>query len=946
MRKISIIFLAAAMGLLAASCVKEQPAGNDGKFSLTVSISSESPAPLEVKTYLGSTVENNKRKVYWSNGDAIAVNGVASVVLSGLADNTASATFAFASAPGAVPYKLLYPAGIYADATHVTLPATQNYASGTFADGMFPMAGYSADGSNIAVHHLCAVLKVNVLRKTGEGADVHDLVSASFRGLSGEQVSGSFSIDYQNATLTGASSADADKLVKVAHQYTTSVSEAVSYYLVVPARTYASGIAIDIQDKGGDLMTVSKAASITLEAGKLYDLQEVAYERTGDAPADIIITTAEELIQFAQDYNAGNYADANPLVALGNDITFDASTSADFVATGGIGAGGSSDPMFNGLFNGAGYSINGLTSSVPVFARVGGNGNVKNLKIASTCSFTYSETIASNLYLAAVAGYCKGNITDCENSAPVTCSTSAHSTNVLYIGGVVARQNTSGTISGCKNSGTVLCTSDDGAGDIYMGGIAGAVERPDSGNSANIQNCTNLGLVKNGLDSGEPVQSCVLHMGGVVGWINSTASSSKLTVSGLVNMGNVTKTNNGSRDNTGYTVVLGGVVGGVHGATVSTASGVVVFKNCRVSGCTLSNGAFNNKDGYGQAPHTGGFVGIARGENDNDITFTDNSFVRYVDVKTRRGFGSGFASFAQGATLNGCNVISCSVQSSLGQMRWGGGLVAYLRGNCTLQNCIVTLTKDATHSLWGRGDSSNPNSVNVGGLVGNISNSTNTITGCKAYVSLMCVQNANPDAHGWLIGSAGGTLTVTDCGWGGTYGSGSASLTLDSSNFANYMCGSGAPTTESGSFYWDGSDAPTGSTVETINIATYASAHGWTTGGSESPQTITQGNVTLTASNDDGQTLNGNYNTQWRFYQARGGGLTVSVPAGYSLVKVTITYPSGNNGGVLIAPDGVTQLSSGTACSLSGTSAMFTIGSSTGKTNGRIDITQIVVEYE
>ena len=89
MRKISIVFLAAAM-VMSAACVKEQPALNDGKFSLSVSISSEAPAPLEVKTHLAATVENNQRKVYWSNGDAIAVNGVASSVLSGLADNAAS----------------------------------------------------------------------------------------------------------------------------------------------------------------------------------------------------------------------------------------------------------------------------------------------------------------------------------------------------------------------------------------------------------------------------------------------------------------------------------------------------------------------------------------------------------------------------------------------------------------------------------------------------------------------------------------------------------------------------------------------------------------------------------------------------------------------------------------------------------------------------------------
>ena len=433
-------------------------------------------------------------------------------------------------------------------------------------------------------------------------------------------------------------------------------------------------------------------------------------------------------------------------------------------------------------------------------------------------------------------------------------------------------------------------------------------------------------------------------MGGVVGWINSTANSSKMTVSGLVNMGNVTKTN-AAKETVGNTVLVAGIVGGVHGATVSTASGVVVFKNCRVSGCTLSNGAFNNLSGYGQAPHTGGFIGIARGENANDITFSDNCFVRNVDVKTRRGFGAGFASFVQGATLNGCNVLSSSLQGSLGQLRWGGGLVGYLRGNCTLQNCIVTLTKDATHSLWGRADGNTGNNVIVGGLVGNMSSSTNTITGCKAYVDLMYVEKADPDTHGWLIGSAGGDLTVTDCGWGGTFGSGSASLTLDGSNYSTYMCGSGAPTTESGSFYWDGSDAPTGSMVETINIATYASAHGWGTASTSNFQsTIEQGNVILTASADEGKS-NGAYCPDWRFYQARGGGLTVSVPAGRTLVSATFTYTPSSNG-VLLAPDGTTQLASGTKYLLAGgTSAMFTIGATSG-TTGQCRFTEISIEYE
>ena len=99
-------------------------------------------------------------------------------------------------------------------------------------------------------------------------------------------------------------------------------------------------------------------------------------------------------------------------------------------------------------------------------------------------------------------------------------------------------------------------------------------------------------------------------------------------------------------------------------------------------------------------------------------------------------------------------------------------------------------------------------------------------------------------------------------------------------------------------------------------------------------------------SNADGQSQNGNYNTQWRFYQARGGGLTVSVPAGRSLVSATFTYTVTNTG-ILLAPDGSTQIPSGTKYLLSGgTSAFFTLGNTGSATNGQCRFTEISVEYE
>jgi hypothetical protein len=85
------------------------------------------------------------------------------------------------------------------------------------------------------------------------------------------------------------------------------------------------------------------------------------------------------------------------------------------------------------------------------------------------------------------------------------------------------------------------------------------------------------------------------------------------------------------------------------------------------------------------------------------------------------------------------------------------------------------------------------------------------------------------------------------------------------------------------------------------------------------------------------------YGTDWRFYQARCGGLTISVDAGHVLKKATFTYTNKNNNGVIVGPDNA-EYASDAPCTLSGQSAMFTIGGSDNK--GQARITKIVVEYK
>ena len=109
------------------------------------------------------------------------------------------------------------------------------------------------------------------------------------------------------------------------------------------------------------------------------------------------------------------------------------------------------------------------------------------------------------------------------------------------------------------------------------------------------------------------------------------------------------------------------------------------------------------------------------------------------------------------------------------------------------------------------------------------------------------------------------------------------------------------------------------------------------------------GGITFTASCNAGASANGMYYSSvpadWRFYQARGGGLTVSAPEGHSFVKALFTY-NNKNEGVLIAPDG-TVVETGVEFAFSGSSATFTVGSTTsGVTNAQARIYTITLEYK
>lgn len=475
--KTRVFFVLAAMALL-AGCAKEmqeQMLPEENAPAKTVLSVGLVPQTL---TYLGEGSGTPvTHHVYWSNGDKIAVNGIASDALDGIADGTSVASFSFGSSLS-TPYMVLYPASIYVDESHVNLPAVQTYKAGGFADDMNPMAGRSADGSSISLNHLCAVIKISVLQETSAHAadrsgsvDKDNIRTIRFMGKADEKVSGTFEISYATPALTAATGTGSDCSVRVSHDLATDTETPVVYYLVVPARTYASGFDIVVIDDMGHSMTKSKLSSTTLVAGKLYNMTAFEFVPTV-TDAGIEISSAEDLIDFVTDFNAGNIAQ-NAKATLTNDIVFNASTSGAFNATGGINLrGGVANTFYTGTFNGNGYTISGLEATVPLFTTIAVGAVLKDFTLEG--SLTYTQPESGNDNVGPLAKQFKGTLSG------VTVNTSislvgVNRTVLLDLGGMVGRANNgSASISNCRFNGNILIPDTyTNTKRVAIGGIVG-----------------------------------------------------------------------------------------------------------------------------------------------------------------------------------------------------------------------------------------------------------------------------------------------------------------------------------------------------------------------------------------------------------------------------------------------------------------------------------------
>ena len=315
MKNLTKIFMAVAVALFAFSCVQDTTEDlgvnikGQGIKELTLSLE-------ESRTHLGEKVVNEDGTslypLYWSEGDAISVNGVVSLPLAGVAADATDATFQFTQEVSR-PLCVVYPAAAVAtveegeavepEAPVVAYPvnflATQPYTVGTFAPQAAPMYGYAAalaegeEDTPLQLQHLTGVLRLAI---KGNGEKVTSIKVRAEKGA----IAGAFTVDCTTGVLTPAEGASNTVTVTFAEPLVLG-AEAAPVYLTVPAGDHGT-YAITISTEAHQKMTVKFcSAAKPVNAGSVREFSAFEYAANTNDDEDVFIIDSEEaLVAFAK----------------------------------------------------------------------------------------------------------------------------------------------------------------------------------------------------------------------------------------------------------------------------------------------------------------------------------------------------------------------------------------------------------------------------------------------------------------------------------------------------------------------------------------------------------------------------------------------------------------------------------------------------------------------
>ncbi|MBQ5647853.1 MAG: hypothetical protein IIV16_01870 [Alistipes sp.] len=786
MKNLTKIFMAVVAGMFAFSCVTDTTEDlgvniKGGEKVTEVTLSMEA-----ARTHLGEKDLEGKYPLYWSEGDAISVNGVASNEII-IGDKEDVALFKFAEAV-TTPLCVVYPAAaaqaaeevIEGEETETPAPvtvypvnflATQPYTVGTFAPQAAPMYGYTETAETIVMQHLTGVLRFAI---AGNGEKVTNIAVRAQNG----KIAGAFTIDCANGTLTAV---EASNTVNVTFAEPLVLGEeATPVYVTVPAGSYGTFV-ITITTEAHEKMTLKFNSDVKpITAATVREFKPFVYEaNTNDSEDVFIIDSEEALIEFAKIASV-----FFPRTTAKVTATLDMS-GYDWTPIENFGAfefdGGSEEaceiqglkaPLFgttnanisNVALTNVNYTVTDLAHSGAIACKLMG-GSLNNCSAAGKININNTTLAeADNNYNgvchAGLVGFASAaTITNSTNDIDITITSLGAATleSRSTVGGVIGGVSEGCTIDGLTNSGDITYVGTTLAANCYISGVVGKSDNTNGQNDfKSINNCTNTGAISTA--KGSKSTASVL-LAGITGQLHITEDT---VCEKLINTGHIT--HNGEANNMAASGIL---------SYTAKAS----FKDCSNSGnVTVVNGAKSNTGIYLSGLCAGNdasvFGQITGFTNTGNITIQDG--VSATNVHLAGIIATNTDNYA---TLSGMSNCSNTGAISIGNVALNGecqavGLGGYVHGVAGKTNSLITnCTNSGPISVTASNTSTKQAArLYVGGLFFrldgiDVSSCTNETTGT---ITLKTGNWSSGHFPGGLIAYLGGagnipTYKITDC---------------------------------------------------------------------------------------------------------------------------------------------------------------------------------------
>lgn len=229
-------FILLAVFMLGSACSTQ---GDDlntsgtgiGESSLELSL------PATSRTALGEKV-GDEYPLYWSEGDCIAVNGLASKSIEIDGSNPRKALFTFEEGALKYPYNILYP-HIASDGTNdgfdtpkVRFSENQEYVENSFSPQSVPMYSYVESKMDaVSLKHLAVILRLEVLANVA-GVELDTITVTSEDGVA---LAGEFSVDMQTGKLSPVADNSNTIIYDLPDGYSLSTSDSNIFHISLPA---------------------------------------------------------------------------------------------------------------------------------------------------------------------------------------------------------------------------------------------------------------------------------------------------------------------------------------------------------------------------------------------------------------------------------------------------------------------------------------------------------------------------------------------------------------------------------------------------------------------------------------------------------------------------------------------------------------------------------------